>query len=270
MDNKKIDLFQLKKARYETIKAEKIREAMNDVDRMIADIDNFEKMNIEELEALQLDVPKSEKPQGNSNLDSADKFTKYRKKSKKGIIILIAAAVMALGVGGIGLSERSVALESDGEVAGEDMIRVIGSELENENIPSVNELEAYEVAKEVMGSPIVWIDYINAEITYSKIDISEDQTNVNIIWESNDHTILYTIVGNQDGITYYNVQEEDSADINHIDKDGVSISIAKYYDKDVKSEVTTISFSYNNLYYQMTGCIEEKEVSKIIDNLIFF
>ena len=199
---------------------------------------------------------------------------KYKKdKKKKKIYVLIAAAVLAMGLGitSMGGPER-VMERFERFVEGRDQTRVNSSGEDIKLVENVDEEEIYQQIEDVYGFWPVRLDYLPNGIEFMQGDLHNEMQFIQILYGNDSKVnITYTIRPNYRGSSL-GIDVEDEVLEEYVEEvAGISIQIKKYEVSDKEDERWTAEFNYNDTqYYVMTSDISESELKNILNNLYFF
>lgn len=198
---------------------------------------------------------------------------KYKKSKKnKKLYVLIAAAVLAMGLGitSMGGPER-VMERFEQAVFGRDRSGV-DTEDEIKDIENVAEEEVYQQIEDKYGFAPVRLDHLPEEIEFLQGDLHDKLQSIQLYYGCNNKVnITYTIRPNYRGSSL-GIDVEDEILEEYVEKIGeTSIQVKKIKVSDNGEERWTAEFNYNDTqYYIMTSDISESELQNILKNLYFF
>lgn len=201
--------------------------------------------------------------------DEENVVTYRRKKRSKKLIIMVAAIivlVMGSSMVGVGMSYKW--LDIWGNRLSKDVTIVVDSESDLMKNMELDEKEAYDYVKEVFGSTVVSLAMVDDELQYRSIE-AYGELGFTLFYNKEEVTILYNIIQNKNKISHFEVQTGQLEEEYTIDNSGTIITVQKYVEED-GSTILKGSFTYNNLYYSLTGSLEKEEFEEILNNLYFF
>ncbi len=203
-----------------------------------------------------------------SEKDDAKLVTYRRKKRTKKFIIMVAAIIiLAMGSSMVGVGMNYKWLQLGGKVLSEDVAIAVNSEDDRVLTTEMDEKEAYDYAKEVLGSTVVSLMMVE-ELNYKSI-ASYGEFGFTLSYEKNGITIFYNIIQNRNKVSHVEVQTGELVEEYTIDNSGTIITVQRYVEEG-GGTIIKGSFTYNNLYYSLTGALEKEEFEEILNNLYFF
>lgn len=191
-----------------------------------------------------------------------------RKKRNKKVYFLVAAVVvlvMATGIVGVGTDYKWLQVW-DNELS--DDVK-IGVESEGDIVPteSMDEKEAYGYATGILGERMVTLISVGDELEYDSILINEWGMSIHYLYQGK--LIQYNIMQNKNKVSHYEIQTGELQEEYIVENNSVEITIQQYEEAD-GTQIMKGTYTYNNLYYSITGMIEEQEFVEIMENIIFF
>lgn len=190
------------------------------------------------------------------------------KKTKKVIILVAAVATLTLGTGIVGVGTDYKWLTTWDNRLSEDVMVTVESESDIMINKELEEKEAYEYAKEVLGSPVALLVKTNDDIEFDFIYV-QAELGVSFYYTKNNTTIMYNIVQNKNKLSHFEYQTGTLVKEYTINNGDVEIVVQQYVEVD-GSESYNASFTYNNLFYSIAGKMEKDEMEEILENIIFF
>lgn len=191
------------------------------------------------------------------------------KKRKKVYILVAAVGILTMATGIVGVGTDYKWLELWDNPLGTDEMIAVESEADYIKVTEMNEKEAYAYAKEVLGAPVVTLINADDEMLFGSMQIYADAMGVDLLYTYEGTTVQYIIIQNQNKLTYFEIQtgtlQEEYVMIN----DGVEIAVQQYVESDGTSTFNA-TFTYNNLFYSMTGKLEEEKFLEILEKIFFF
>lgn len=198
---------------------------------------------------------------------------KYKKSKKnKKLYVLIAAAVLAMGLGITSMGGPERVMERFGfKTSDRDQVQ-INSEGTVDKIETVDEEAIYQQIEDEYGLAPVKLDHLPKGILFLQGDLHEGMQAIQIYYGSNEKVnITYVIRPNYRGSSL-GIDVEDEVLKEYVETIGeTDIQVKKYKVSNSGEERWTAEFNYEDTqYYIMTLDIKEEEVKKIINNLYFF
>lgn len=197
---------------------------------------------------------------------------KKRKKNKK-LYVLIAAAVLAMGLGitSMGGPER-VFERFNWNLAGRKQTNIDSESDDIVKMENVAEEEIYQQIEDEYGFMPVKLDHLPKGIVFLQGDLHDKLQYIQLLYGNSDQVnITYAIRPNYRGSSL-GVDVEDEILEEYVEKvGGTNIYVKKYKVSDSGEERWTAEFNYKDThYYIMILDIDGTEVKKIIENLYFF
>ena len=196
---------------------------------------------------------------------------KKSKKNKK-FYVLIAAAVLAMGLGITSMGGPESVMERFGQaVLGRDRSGV-DTDDEIEFVESVREEEFYQQIENEYGFWAVRLDYLPNGIEFMQGDLHEKMQSIQLVYGIGEKVnITYTIRPNYRGSSL-GIDVEDEIIEEYVEKVGeTNIYVKQYRVSEAGEERWTAEFNHNDTqYYMATLGVVESEFKEIINNLYFF
>lgn len=197
---------------------------------------------------------------------------KYKKNYKRNrVLVAILAAVCGLSVGVtcLGGPER-IAKKVENWVAGRQRITIDtdSEDIEAQNI--VDEVEALEQIKEKFNFDPVKLYYLPETVVFTEATVDEILQKVQLIYQSEDMVLSYTILPNYRTGSVSADVEDDFLDEYTMQLQGVQIIVKQYRVEGGQIDRWRATFEHKGVQYAlMSNGIEEAEFIKIIENLYF-
>lgn len=202
---------------------------------------------------------------------SGGRIIRYRKKMRKGYLLVAVAAVLVLAIGMTSIGGAPLIPSVLKEIIGDREMVQIETEKEGENgrVISGNDEEKFyqEMESEFAFKPVK-LGYIPEGTEFLEYDIDKDLPRGCLLFMYNDDIIEYRIVINYRDFSYGYDIEDKLIKESIVDVSGVSINIKQYATPENGDEFVA-QFKYNNAVYTLNAAIQEEEFYKIIKNLIF-
>lgn len=234
-----------------------------------------ERINPSELSMEQIiDFQKALAAEKAKRLDSegkGKKKVKRKKRSKKVYILVAAIAALSIGSGIVGVGTEYKWLQLGNKELTSDVTISVNSEADIVKSIEMDEKAAYEYAKEVLGMHIVQLEKAGIEkLEYDSVHAFSDPLGVTLLYlYDNQSTIQYNVVQNKNKTSHFEMQTGTLEEEYEISVEGVEITIQQYLETD-RSKTYNATFTYNNLFYSLTGTIDKEEFEEILNNLNFF
>lgn len=193
---------------------------------------------------------------------------RYRRLKSAGKVILVAAVlftlVMMSGIGVIGQKN----FEYQPKVVSD-----VGKNIVWDNTSNLNEIDdtekAYFEIKEQLGIKVLKLNYIPKELVYNNLKINKGHATIEFNYKDKKLHLMQV---------KYAVENSDSFASDRIEKHAYKEIYNKWLDKNIiirKNELSDGSIEYeaelyeNNVYYYISGIIDEDTFIKIIEDLAF-
>ena len=195
-------------------------------------------------------------------------YAKRRKNNQ--ILVLAVAVVAALTLGTVSIGENQSIFGFMSRLFGDGEQVVVDSD-DIEPIMYVDENELYEDIEKEYGFVSVKLGYLPKDIEFYEATFSKSIQNINIVYESNEHTsLIYIIRPNYRDASFGTDVEDKKLQEYHMKVRDVDVMVTEYYIAKSGKHKWTIHFEYEGVTYmgRMLG-MKQQEVEQIVMNLVF-
>ena len=195
----------------------------------------------------------------------------YRKRKKLHRYLVAAAAivgVLAFGITSMG-GPKKVFEKFERNVLGREQIG-IDSDDDTKFVGLIDEEEVYQQIEDALGFYPVKLIYLPEDIILIESNIGDEIQGIHLIYGvDQEANISYHIRPNYRESSWGKDIEDELLKEEHMTVSDVDICL-KQYQVDDTAERWLVGFEYNNVSYSMMiNGIEESEIEKIVENLIF-
>ena len=226
--------------------------------------DAYAKLSEEDQEALRLGREMLKNQSGEKKI-----YTIRRKKRNIRRIVALAAVlilVMAVGMTSIGGPERMLQFMKS-SVGGREVSQVDSSD-KNKEIKE--EEKAYELIAKEFGIQPVKLMWRPQEMKFKKMIMDTDIQVAELNYIYNGKKIAFVISASYGEVSWGYDNEDTVIDSYIYDKiPNVNMKIKEYETPREGANGFVAEFSYNKLYYCLSGSMTKEEIEKIIENLYF-
>lgn len=228
--------------------------------------DAYAKLSEEDQEALRLGREMLKNQSGEKKI-----YTIRRKKRNIRRIVALAAVlilVMAVGMTSIGGPERMLQFMKS-SVGGREVSQVDSSD-KNKEIKEEDEEKAYELIAKEFGIQPVKLMWRPQEMKFKKMIMDTDIQVAELNYIYNGKKIAFVISASYGEVSWGYDNEDTVIDSYIYDKiPNVNMKIKEYETPREGANGFVAEFSYNKLYYCLSGSMTKEEIEKIIENLYF-
>ena len=228
--------------------------------------DAYAKLSEEDQEALRLGREMLKNQSGEKKI-----YTIRRKKRNIRRIVALAAVlilVMAVGMTSIGGPERMLQFMKS-SVGGREVSQVDSSD-KNKEIKEEDEEKAYELIAKEFGIQPVKLMWRPQEMKFKKMILDTDIQVAELNYIYNGKKIAFVISASYGEVSWGYDNEDTVIDSYIYDKiPNVNMKIKEYETPREGANGFVAEFSYNKLYYCLSGSMTKEEIEKIIENLYF-
>ena len=198
-------------------------------------------------------------------------YTMRRKKHNIRRIVALAAVlilVMAVGMTSFGGPERMLQFMKS-SVGGREVSQVDSSD-KNKEIKEEDEEKAYELIAKEFGIQPVKLMWRPQEMKFKKMIMDTDIQVAELNYIYNGKKIAFVISASYGEVSWGYDNEDTVIDSYIYDKiPNVNMKIKEYETPREGANGFVAEFSYNKLYYCLSGSMTKEEIEKIIENLYF-
>ncbi len=219
-------------------------------------------------EETQDSQPEDNTPEDNIVPITTKKTRKRSKKTKKVLFLVAAVATLTLGTGIVGVGTDYKWLQLGDKELSNDIMIAINSEDDIMINNELEEKEAYEYAKEVLGSPVAMLVRPDDTMKFDSIHVNQEM-GVTMFYMNGEASIMYNIVQNKNKLSHFEYLTGELKEEYIVEYTGVEFVVQKYIELD-GSELVNVNFTYNNLFYSIAGVMQKEEMEEILQNIMFF
>lgn len=222
----------------------------------------------EEQEALRAWEASRDK-QEETDTEEKPKVVPFRKKKKRVYVLIAAVVIMSLTIGTTGIGMKYKWLQVGTKDYSNATVTSVDSDEDIVLVESDSEKEAYESIDGVMGMPVLRLMSEDIVLDYMEVQISYG-TKAEILYDYEGIILMYSIILNFDGISFYEIIEDTVLDEYSIMNGDVEIEVVRYIEDESGVENIMAAYTINNIYYSISGRVEEGEFKEILENLYFY
>lgn len=254
-DEQQIFLAGLEATKHTGVEAECVDNVTVDkvtVDGMTVDSETADKASIEEME------------------EQEDVQTRFvRRRPVKWYFLIAAVLILVLAMGTVGFGESFKWLTSGTVDVAEDKTIAVESDEDIVVLEDYEEAEAYRYAEELLGVTVVKLPKIIESVDFESVQLHGDNLGINMLYSYQDIILQYAMIQNYNAMSYNEIQIGTLIETYEVEVDGYVISVEEYLES---NELITYkaSFACNNIFYSLTGTVEEAVFKEILENFIFF
>lgn len=228
--------------------------------------DAYAKLSEEDLEALRLGREMLKNQSEEKKI-----YTIRRKKRNIRRIVALAAVlilVMAVGMTSLGGPERMLQFVKS-SVGGRQVSKVNSSD-KNKEIKEEDEEKAYELIAKEFGIQPVKLMWRPKGMKFKKMIMDTDIQVAELNYTYNGKKVAFVISASYGEVSWGYDNEDTVIDSYIYDKiPNVNMKIKEYETPREGANGFVAEFSYNKLYYCLSGSMTKEEIEKIIENLYF-
>lgn len=228
--------------------------------------DAYAKLSEEDLEALRLGREMLKNQSEEKKI-----YTIRRKKRNIRRIVALAAVlilVMAVGMTSLGGPERMLQFVKS-SVGGRQVSKVNSSD-KNKEIKEEDEEKAYELIAKEFGIQPVKLMWRPKGMKFKKMIMDTDIQVAELNYTYNGKKVAFVISASYGEVSWGYDNEDTVIDSYIYDKiPNVNMKIKEYETPREGANGFVAEFSYNKLYYCLSGSLTKEEIEKIIENLYF-
>lgn len=248
-------------------------------DKLYEKIEEYERqqavrrLSPEDQEALRLGRQiQKEKALGRKNtVDSKSGSGHGKKRFFKRLagVAAVFVIVAAVGITGVGGPDRVMEVLQQ-VVGGRELTTVNSDDKDIIEFDNVEEEEAYQEIKDKLEVDIVRIIKLLPGMEFLDVQIDMDLQVANLFYDYNDEIVSYIINCSQDE-SVWGIDVEDA----FVKEYNYPLQIVNVLVQEYKIEISSekkysASFEYQDVHYQLTGIMTQKEMEEILNNLYFF
>lgn len=248
---------------------EKLYEKIEEYERQQA----VRRLSPEDQEALCLGRQiQKEKALGRKNTVDSKSGSGYGKKrffKRLAGVAAVFVIVAAVGITGVGGPDRVMEVLQQ-VVGGRELTTVNSDDKDIIEFDNVEEEEAYQEIKDKLEVDIVRIIKLLPGMEFLDVQIDMDLQVANLFYDYNDEIVSYIINCSQDE-SVWGIDVEDA----FVKEYNYPLQIVNVLVQEYKIEISSekkysASFEYQDVHYQLTGIMTQKEMEEILNNLYFF
>ncbi len=218
------------------------------------------------LEAWEASIAK----QDAQDTEEKPKVVPFRKKKKSVYVLIAAVVILSLAIGTTGIGMKYKWLQVGTKEVSDMNITTVESD---EDIISLEELEeaaAFANIEKVLGMPVIELISDNKKFEYLEAEIVIDSTKAEILYDYEGVILVYNIILNHTGISYQEIIEDTIVDEYVITNGEVEIEVVRYIETESGLENMMATYTINNVFYSISGRVDEVEFQEILENLYFY
>ena len=241
-------------------------------DRLYAQIEEYEtqkavsKLSEKDREALRL----GRMLQKEREEDEIRRTVRKRRMGWRRIASLVAVMVFVLGLGITSVGGPKRVMEVMQQMVGEREVTKINSD--NDEVVSsegLAEEDAYQEIKDKLGIDPVRIASNSVELEFVSVEIDEMLQTAVVLYNKDEKVISYIIsISYSDGSFGVDIEDELVREFQQ-QKNGLNITVKEYNIVQSNEKLYSAEFNRQDVYYQITGSVDEEDMKKIINNLSF-
>lgn len=241
-------------------------------DRLYAQIEEYEtqkalsKLSEKDREALRL----GRMLQKEREEDEIRRTVRKRRMGWRRIAALAAVMVFVLGLGITSVGGPKRVMEVMQQMVGEREVTKINSD-DDKVVSSegLAEEDAYQEIKDKLGIDPVRIASNSVELEFVSVEIDEMLQTAVVLYNKDEKVISYIIsISYSDGSFGVDIEDELVREFQQ-QKNGLNITVKEYNIVQSNEKLYSAEFNRQDVYYQITGSVDEEDMKKIINNLSF-
>lgn len=222
----------------------------------------------EEQEALRVWEASRDK-QEETDTEEKPKVVPFRKKKKRVYVLIAAVVIMSLAIGTTGIGMKYKWLQVGIKDVGEATMTTVESDEDIVSEDEYEEKDAYDAVKVALGTPVLELISDNKKFEYLEVELSYG-TKAEILYDYEGVILMYSILLDFDGISFYEIIEDTVLEEYTIVNGDIEIAVVRYIEEENGVENMMAAYTINNIYYSISGRVEEGEFKEILENLYFY
>ena len=241
-------------------------------DRLYAQIEEYEtqkalsKLSEKDREALRL----GRMLQKEREEDEIRRTVRKRRMGWRRIAALAAVMVFVLGLGitSVGGPKRVMEVMQQ-MVGGREVTKINSDDDKVVSSEGLAEEDAYQEIKDKLGIDPVRIASNSVELEFVSVEIDEMLQTAVVLYNKDEKVISYIIsISYSDGSCGVDIEDELVREFQQ-QKNGLNITVKEYNIVQSNEKLYSAEFNRQDVYYQITGSVDEEDMKKIINNLSF-
>ncbi len=241
-------------------------------DRLYAQIEEYEtqkalsKLSEKDREALRL----GRMLQKEREEDEIRRTVRKRRMGWRRIAALAAVMVFVLGLGitSVGGPKRVMEVMQQ-MVGGREVTKINSDDDKVVSSEGLAEEDAYQEIKDKLGIDPVRIASNSVELEFVSVEIDEMLQTAVVLYNKDEKVISYIIsISYSDGSFGVDIEDELVREFQQ-QKNGLNITVKEYNIVQSNEKLYSAEFNRQDVYYQITGSVDEEDMKKIINNLSF-
>ena len=241
-------------------------------DRLYAQIEEYEtqkalsKLSEKDREALRL----GRMLQKEREEDEIRRTVRKRRMGWRRIASLVAVMVFVLGLGitSVGGPKRVMEVMQQ-MVGGREVTKINSDDDKVVSSEGLAEEDAYQEIKDKLGIDPVRIASNSVELEFVSVEIDEMLQTAVVLYNKDEKVISYIIsISYSDGSFGVDIEDELVREFQQ-QKNGLNITVKEYNIVQSNEKLYSAEFNRQDVYYQITGSVDEEDMKKIINNLSF-
>lgn len=241
-------------------------------DRLYAQIEEYEtqkalsKLSEKDREALRL----GRMLQKEREEDEIRQTVRKRRMGWRRIASLAAVMVFVLGLGitSVGGPKRVMEVMQQ-MVGGREVTKINSDDDKVVSSEGLAEEDAYQEIKDKLGIDPVRIASNSVELEFVSVEIDEMLQTAVVLYNKDEKVISYIIsISYSDGSFGVDIEDELVREFQQ-QKNGLNITVKEYNIVQSNEKLYSAEFNRQDVYYQITGSVDEEDMKKIINNLSF-
>ncbi len=200
-----------------------------------------------------------------SEWDELDRLKRTRKKRLK-VYFLIAAMIglfFSMTIITVG-NELKRLQQAEKEYVGDSILTTDSEGEETMMVETDGAKEAYALAEDVLGAPVMELSSTNYELIFDKMVVIDSFLRVNIYYFCGGEVLCYSILSNLNKTSHFYMGENEVIESYEIVNSGVQIQIDEY-----ENGLKNVTYSYKNLYYGIQTSLDRDILENLLENMYF-
>ncbi len=197
--------------------------------------------------------------------DELDRLKCVRKKRLRSYFIIAAVIGLFFSMTIISVgNELKKFQQAEKDYEGDSRLATNSEGEETMMVHADDAKEAYALAEEVLGVPVMELTSTEYELTFDTIDVLANFLRVDFYYVCEGENLRYSILSNLNKTSYFDMGENKIVDSYNIVNGGVEIRIDEY-----ENGLKNATYSYRNLYYGIQTTLDTDILENILENMYF-
>ena len=176
--------------------------------------------------------------------------------------------VLGLGITSVGGPKRVMEVMQQ-MVGGREVTKINSDDDKVVSSEGLAEEDAYQEIKDKLGIDPVRIASNSVELEFVSVEIDEMLQTAVVLYNKDEKVISYIIsISYSDGSFGVDIEDELVREFQQ-QKNGLNITVKEYNIVQSNEKLYSAEFNRQDVYYQITGSVDEEDMKKIINNLSF-